>query len=362
MSQQNSPAKPEHWERFLGSLEIDVTDTDTTTVKTMESGGCTTRSDGRYQEYEIQKILDEVDRKCYKDRIEQLEMTLEEADKKIESLNEHIMDLEERIKSERDQTELYFKAMDTLEKENERLREENVGLCESNESLKKSLYVAERQIEAAKRESLVKKPNKNHGQFLDTKQRKHNFLRNDVIVEKGGMESDSSIEDASRMSSCERSRLSFYVDDSWIKKLKFLKEKLINERKKSKNLQFLVDAQKNFTENTNQTISKLKAENLSIEQKLEKARAELEEIAENKAKERAKIDNVITFCDLIGNCSFSRDEIADQLHELPSAISSFLKGSSDTIVLKNNNLSPTYKPMKLEMPRCLRAVDASRQC
>jgi len=97
----------------------------------------------------------------------------------------------------------------------------------------------------------------------------------------------------------------------------------------------LVDAQKGFAENTNQTISKLKAENQAIEQKLEKTIAELEDLAENKAKDKAKIDNVITFCDLLGNCSFSRDEIVDQLVELPAAISSFLKGSSDTIVLKN---------------------------
>ena len=76
--------------------------------------------------------------------------------------------------------------------------------------------------------------------FWLRKKQKHNFLRNDVIVEKGGMESDSSIEDASRMSSCERSRLSFYVDDSWIKKLKFLKEK-VSPSHVNKNINFTVD-------------------------------------------------------------------------------------------------------------------------
>jgi len=79
---------------------------------------------------------------------------------------------------------------------------------------------------------------------LVKKELKSNFYKErngGIILEKGtAMESDSSVEEPSRMSSCERTRLSFYVDDSWIKKLKFLKEKVSPFIRKSFNYFFFL--------------------------------------------------------------------------------------------------------------------------
>jgi len=352
MSQYNSAEKEhtkEPWER---TLEMDYPDTDTSTIRTLESGALMTSIDYKFKEYEIQKYLDEVDKKCNKDRIEQLEECLEEARMKIQSLYEQIEELEGCLKGERKQTNNYFNTLDRLEKENDRLREENSKLNESNRSIQKKIYVYEKQIEMAKREATTRKSRKDRSVNAFTpfdkpergQKKKVDVIRekNESIFEDSRFESGSDGEqELSRITntSCERSRTSFFVDDLWIKKVRFLKEKFKNEQKKCKNLEFLVKTQKDLSEAANQNVMKLKVDNESLEEKNEQMKSELEKMSDLRMKEKSKIDKVITYCELLGSCSFSKDELYDKLSNFPSSISLFLKGSSDSIVLKSGNIT-----------------------
>ena len=97
----------------------------------------------------------------------------------------------------------------------------------------------------------------------------------------------------------------------------------------------MVKTQKDLSEATNQNILKIKADSQAMEQKYEQIKSELEKMSELRTKEKSKIDKVITFCELLGSCSFSKDELLDKLGSFPSAISGFLKGASDSIQLKS---------------------------
>jgi len=266
--------------------------------------------------------LDDVDKKNNKDKIEQLEQNLEEARMKIQSLYEQMEEMEDCLKAERKQTNKYFNTLDKLEKENDRLREENSKLNESNRSLQKKIYVYEKQIEMAKREATTRKSRKDRREnsftpFDKPQKKKIEAIKekNESIFEDSRFESGSDDEqEMSRITntSCERSRTSFFVDDLWIKKVRFLKEKYKNEQKKCKNLEFLVKTQKDLSEATNQNILKIKADSQVLEQKNEEIKSELEKMSELRTKEKSKIDKVITFCELLGGCSFSKDELLDK--------------------------------------------------
>lgn len=105
----------------------------------------------------------------------------------------------------------------------------------------------------------------------------------------------------------------------------------MNEQNKSRELEFMVMTQKNLIENTNENMSKLKLDNKALEAKIEKLRAEIDSSGRAKTIERTKMDNVVTFLELIENCVFPEIELVEKLSEIPIMIVSYLKGLTETI-------------------------------
>mgnify|MGYP000945759394 FL=1 len=90
--------------------------------------------------------------------------------------------------------------------------------------------------------------------------------------------------------------------------------------------------------NSNQHLSednrKLREEKKTIEAKFEAFKSEVDKMNEVRMQDRLKIDSLIAFCNLIENCRFDKDEMGEQLSELPNLIPNYLNGISPTLVFK----------------------------
>ncbi len=72
----------------------------------------------------------------------------------------------------------------------------------------------------------------------------------------------------------------------------------------------------------------------SNEKAREKLKKEISKANAQTFRSKSRLDNLLLFCKLIEDCSFSRDEILIKLAEIPNKIISFIKGETDDFTLQ----------------------------
>jgi uncharacterized coiled-coil protein SlyX len=105
------------------------------------------------------------------------------------------------------------------------------------------------------------------------------------------------------------------------------------EQNRNRELEFIVVAQKSTIENLNLLLSKTEEEKKTIEKNSEKHRQALFKLNEKFLKTKSKLDNLLIYCKLMENCSYSKQEFMSKLAEIPPTIIAYIKGESDDFSL-----------------------------
>jgi DNA repair exonuclease SbcCD ATPase subunit len=324
-----------------GHSDIDIDEINDVLLKNLESDVFNMQNEVKQRDSEMRRLLEDLQKRFYAEKDSEFAKVAEEYQETIRNFKEKTIELESQLKYEREQSRSYFNAVDTLENENEKLKSENekqrmeiailtdrvhkLGMANNNRST-----ASESGMYNAPPSPIGSHPHKND-------KNKPNF-----VLDCGEDYSQSDFDANTFLKSNDNIFGGHANDEAWATKLEFLREKLVNEQNRSRELEFMIVTQKNIIENSNENTTKLKQENKDLESKIEKFRGEVDKVKQSKILEKTKIDSVITFCELMDNCVFPKSELVEKLSELPIMISNYLKGEVETIAF-NKNLSSNSK-------------------
>ena len=95
-------------------------------------------------------------------------------------------------------------------------------------------------------------------------------------------------------------------------------------------MEFLAVNSKNTMETLKENLDRIYNEKKEIGKKYETLKIEFDKNSEIRLQDRLRMDSVITFCGLMESCNLPT-EIASRMGDLPTIISSYLKGASKSI-------------------------------
>jgi len=327
-------------DRSEGHSDIDIDEINDVLLKNLESDVFNMQNEVKQKDSEMRRLLEELQKRFYAEKDSEFAKVAEEYQDTIRNLKEKTMELESQLKYEREQSQNYFNAVDTLENENEKLKADNekqrMEIAILTDRVHK-LGMANVNRSTASESGLMNAP----ASPIGSHPHRNDKNKNNFVLDCGEDYSQSDF-DANTFLKSTDNIFNHGNDEAWATKLEFLREKLVNEQNRSRELEFMIVTQKNIIENSNENTTKLKQENKDLEAKIDKFRAEVDKVKQSKILEKTKIDSVITFCELMDNCVFPKSELVEKLSELPIMISNYLKGEVETIAF-NKNLSSNSK-------------------
>ena len=110
--------------------------------------------------------------------------------------------------------------------------------------------------------------------------------------------------------------------------------KLENEKMKSRDLEFLVMGLKNSNQHLSAEVSKLVEEKKMLVTKYDLLKNDYDKANELRMNDKLKLDSLVSFCNLIENCNYQSEELAQQLANLPELIANYLNGKVSTLLFK----------------------------
>jgi hypothetical protein len=108
---------------------------------------------------------------------------------------------------------------------------------------------------------------------------------------------------------------------------------LQHEQNRNRELEFIVVAQKSTIENQGMLLARSEEDKKNLEKSSEKNRQALFKLNEKFLKTKSKIDNLLIYCKLMENCSYSKQEFTTKLAEIPPTIIAYIKGESEDFSL-----------------------------
>jgi len=221
--------------------------------------------------------------------------------KALDDANNKINSLEYEVKAEKQLKEQYLKGfkksekrIDELEDENERLNEEMKTLKAENAKLKSLFQDQDLDFISQSEYSNLGFANEKEiappGKFVHV-----------TFADYGEDYLSTHESDMPHTRRSAKDKNNAKQDSALQSKVELLKEKLTNEERKSKELEYMVSTQKTVMDASKETISKLKTENKDLEDQLEELNKNMEDIKEIRMKEKMKLDNLTSFYELLQN-------------------------------------------------------------
>jgi hypothetical protein len=311
-------------------------------LKTLESDLEQMQSEVKQKDMEIERLFDELMKKNSHEQNDFIIRITEGYEDTIKTLEERIKDLEtscEHSKDELDQAKRdlnkYFKAIASLEQENERLRDENKRQSNEIQTLgdkvnkitkisnvhNMSMSIDNRGYNSTTQKKRMSSNNdrQRHLSVLDINPTDldDNLSTNETFLDFGGTPTNAMMKD-----------LKSNLDEIWYEKLDLIKEKLIFEQNKNRELEFLVVNQKNALDTLQENLTRSIGDKRELETRVDSMKKEHDKMNELCMQEKMKMDSVVTFCSLMENYSLDPNI---KLPDFPSIISNYLRGVSQNI-------------------------------